>query len=96
MLNSVLERRRVVSEIFGHFDSIQKVYTEESFDFSCKVVNFYILLRYSIDSPRLLDYLQDVYSSNVRVYLAYNVEDIMFEGKKVIWKDGKLQGDLLP
>lgn len=96
MLNSVLERRRVVGEILQHFDYIIKVYADSDFDFSHMNVNFYILLRHSIDTPRLLDYLYDVYKTGVRIYVTYEELDIMFRGKKVIWRNGEFQGDLLP
>ena len=84
----VIRKQQLLSEIFRNADNLTEVYVNSDFSMEHTYAVFYMLYKNKPDTLSMFRKLSDVYGDNFRFYISQNTQDIMFENKKLLWREG--------
>ena len=84
----VIRKQQLLSEIFRNAESLTEVYVDSDFSMEHTYAVFYMLYKSKPDTLSMFRKLSDVYGDNFRFYVSQNMQDIMFENKKLLWREG--------
>lgn len=84
----VIRKQQLLGEIFRDAENLTEVYVDSDFSMEHVQAIFYMLYKNKPDTLFMFRKLSDVYVDNFRFYVSQNMQDIMFENKKLLWREG--------
>lgn len=85
----VIHKQKLLSEIFSKAVNLTEVYVDEDFNLEHWQASFYLLYKGQPDVLYMHQKLIGVYNNRFKIYTAQSYQNIMFEGKKLLWREGK-------
>lgn len=87
---STISRQAALGELFAKYPEIVEVYVNNDFTLTQDWNEFYILTRSTnISTLDILKSLNTIYSRPCSVYFAESEFNLMFVGKKMVWRKGR-------
>lgn len=89
-MSGVITRMELVKELPKRYPQIEEIYVNEDFDFLDSNPPIFFRCKGQVETLSLLADVSGIFEGFPMIYIGYNIEDLLFAGKKTLWFNNKI------
>lgn len=88
-MSGVISRMHDLESLLERYPEIEEISVDKDFNFLDTNPSLFIRCKHSPEVLKLLEDLKVVFEGYPKIYIGYNMEDLLFAGKQTLWYNNK-------
>ena len=88
-MSGVITRMTNLESLLKRYPEIEEISVDKDFDFLDKNPSLFIRCKHQPEVLKLLEDLAVIFEGYPKIYVGYNMEDLLFAGKQTLWYNNK-------